>query len=411
MKDAYSFHLSQEDLEKHYWRYHKAYERIYSRAGLDVVSVASDAGMMGGDISHEFMYLTPIGEDTIALCDSCDYRANVEAAQNIVENPPQQEIPLEKVHTPNFTTIDEISDFLKVTAKDTCKAVVYQKNSDNGYVLAFMRGDMDVNETKLANLLGEEIHPIALDETSDLVAGFMGPVNLQTKATIYYDASLKGTNNLICGANETDYHYKGFSIDRDVKDPVFVDVTKIQQESLCPTCGQKTIRISRGIEVGNIFQLGDKYTKSMDMTFIDEEGVTHYPIMGCYGIGVGRLAASVLEEHHDENGPIWPVSIAPWQVQICCLRADEPGVKETADKLYEDLQNQGVEVLYDDRAVSAGVMFSDADLFGLPLRLVVSPRNLKTQQVEVSSRDKTLKEMVNLDEAVSYTKTKLAEMK
>ncbi|NLB90455.1 MAG: proline--tRNA ligase, partial [Clostridiales bacterium] len=413
MKDAYSFHTTQADLEKHYWRYHEAYERIYQRAGLEVVSVASDAGMMGGNVSHEFMYLTPIGEDSIALCTACDYRANVEAAENIIENDAAQgkaEANLEKVHTPGFTTIEEISGFLSVTPKDTCKAVVYQSVSKGEYILVFMRGDMEMNETKLTNLLGDEIHPIELDETSDLVAGFIGPVGLKTTAKVLYDVSLKGTKNLVCGANQTDYHYTGFSIDRDVEKVSYEDLTKVQKGSICPQCGQKTIDISRGIEVGNIFQLGNKYTVSMDMTYLDEEGKAHYPVVGCYGIGVGRLAASVLEAHHDENGPIWPVSIAPWQVEICCLRGDEPGVQEVADQLYKDLQEQGIEVLFDDRPVSAGVMFSDADLFGLPLRLIVSPRNIKTQQVEVASRDKQFKEMVNLNDVVDFVKNKLQEM-
>lgn len=407
MKDAYSFHTNQADLDKTYWQYHKAYENIYNRAGLDTVSVASDAGMMGGSLSHEFMYLTPIGEDSIALCENCDYKANMEAAPSITEVFSKAEQSLERIHTPQITTIEELSSFLKIEPVDICKAVVYQKVSNGEKIVVFMRGDMELNETKLTNLIGEEIFAATLDEASDLVAGFIGPVNLNTKATVFFDNALKEEKSLVCGGNEQDYHLRGMNLKRDVGEVPFHDLTKIQTGSICPDCGKKTIVISRGIEVGNIFQLGDKYTKSMDMKYTDEQGRGQYPIMGCYGIGVGRLAASVVEAHHDEYGPIWPLAIAPWQVQICCLRSDEKEVKNAADQLYEHLQNEGVEVLYDDRLVPAGVMFSDADLFGIPYRLVLSPRNFKNSEVEVTTRDKSFKEMVPLSDVTVFIKNLL----
>lgn len=261
MKDAYSFHTTQADLENYYKKCLKAYERIYARVGLpQVISVVSDSGMMGGNLSHEFMLLTPIGEDSVAICTACDYRANAETAEG---------------------------------------------------------------------------------------------------------------------------H----------------DFVKIREGSICPHCGKPAITVSRGIEVGNIFQLGTKYTRSMHMTYLDSDGKTQYPVMGCYGIGIGRLAASICEAHHDGHGPIWPLAVAPWQVHLCAVRADNAGVQAYADRLYEELQHRDVEVIYDDRKVSAGVMFSDADLIGVPFRVIVSSRNMKQHLVEIVSRDKSFSAAVSMDSA------------
>ena len=411
MKDAYSFHTSQEDLERYYQICYEAYNRIFARAGIpEVVTVASDSGMMGGSLSHEYMLLTPIGEDSIAICqeDGCDYRANMEAAQSIVENTKDAvDEPLTKVHTPNIHTIEEICDFLKTPLEKSCKAVVYQKNMTDEFVVIFVRGDLDINETKLTNYLGEEVHPGVITEECGLNAGYIGPVNLSVngKFTVIYDQSLQGTNNLSCGANEEEYHFTGLCMDRDVPDAEYVDVAKIVEGGICPKCGKKTIKISRGIEVGNIFQLGTKYTKSMNMQYLDADGNAQYPIMGCYGIGVGRLAASVCEAHHDDFGPIWPMNIAPWQVHLCCLRSDD------ADNLYDTMQKNHIEVIYDDRNVRPGVMFSDADLLGVPIRLVVSPRNMKEQVVELSTRDKSVQDKVAIDAVLDTVKKMIEEMK
>lgn len=401
MKDAYSFHTSQADLEDYYERCHKAYERIFAKVGLpEVISVASDSGMMGGNISHEFMLLTPIGEDSIAICDECGYRANMEAAECIVSHERDDvSKELKQVYTPNIHTIEDVCQFLNCDVKTSCKAVVYQRNIDDHYIVLFIRGDLEVNETKLTNYLGYDIHPADITEESRLNAGYIGPVHLDGEFTILYDRSLEGLNNLSCGANRSEYHYTGLDMSRDVKDADYHDFAKIQENGICPCCGKLAIKISRGIEVGNIFQLGTKYTKSMNMTYTDSNGETQYPIMGCYGIGVGRLAASICEAHHDDNGPIWPLSVAPWQVHLCAVRSDNPDVKAVADRLYEELQRQGVEVIYDDRQVSAGVMFSDADLLGVPYRVIVSPRNLKQSIVEIVSRDKNLLVNVPLDAA------------
>ena len=408
MKDAYSFHTSQEDLEQYYEKCHAAYERIFERVGVpEVVSVKSDSGMMGGNISHEFMLLTPVGEDSIVLCDSCDYRANMEAAENISDIARDAEsAALEKVYTPNVHTIEDVCNFFGDETKNSCKAVVYQQNVDDKYVVLFIRGDLEVNETKLVNFLGEQVHAAVITEECGLNAGYIGPVNLKVNgdAVVLYDKSLEGRNNLSCGANEAEHHYKGLDMERDVPNAEYHDFAKIQEGGICPKCGKKTVKISRGIEVGNIFQLGTKYTKSMNMTYVDANGESKTPIMGCYGIGVGRLAASVCEAHHDEYGPIWPKAIAPWQVHLCAVRVDDEEVRAYADKLYEELQNAGIEVIYDDRSVRAGVMFADADLLGIPLRIIVSPKNMKQGVVEVASRDKTLKTQIPLENVMAEIK-------
>lgn len=402
MKDAYSFHTSWEDLEEYYSKCFKAYERIFKRVGIpEVISVASDSGMMGGNLSHEFMLLTPVGEDSIALCSNCDYRANTEAAESIVENE-RSEISeeLKLVHTPDIHTIEELCEFLDIPREKSCKAVVYQKESENEYVILFIRGDLDVSETKVKKYLGGDIRPAAITEDCGIIAGFIGPYNLKGNHTVLFDKSLKGTNNMCCGANISDHHYTGLDIERDCGDVEYHDFAKIRDGGICPECGKHSIKISRGIEVGNIFQLGTKYTEAMSMQYLDKEGKSQYPIMGCYGIGVGRLAASVCEAHHDDYGPIWPISIAPWQVHLCCVRSDNQEVKKLADELYEELLRKNIEVIYDDRNVSTGVMFSDADLLGVPVRVVASPRNMKENCFEIATRDKRITVKVPVDEAV-----------
>ena len=406
MKDAYSFHTSQEDLEAYYDRCHKAYERIFRRAGAkNVISVKSDSGMMGGSVSHEFMLLSEIGEDTLAICPTCGYKANMEAADCLVKNEAGEIAPLTKVHTPNAKTIEEVVNFLGTDAKKLCKAVVYQKNEDDSYIIVFIRGDLEVNETKLRNYLGYEIHPAAvITEESGIVAGFIGAIDLDKKIKTVWDKSLVGIESLVCGANETDYHYTGMNVARDIGEVEYVDVAKIYAGAFCPVCGQPVIEINKGIEVGNIFQLGTKYTKSMDMTYLDSDGTLKYPIMGCYGIGVGRLCASICQESHDKFGPIWPMPIAPWHVEVCNLRSDDETVNNTANALYEKLLDLGVEVLYDDRNIRPGAMFADADLLGVPVRAVVSPKTCEKGVVEVSFRDKSFKGEFAIEEAAEKIK-------
>ena len=412
MKDAYSFHTSQEDLERYYDICYKAYERIFARAGIpEVITVASDSGMMGGSVSHEYMLLSPVGEDTIAVCSECDYRANMEAAQSIIENDASGESKeLELVYTPNIHTIEDICEFLKTPLEESCKAVVYQKNMTDEYVIVFIRGDLDVNETKLTNCLGEDVHPAVITDDCGLYAGFIGPYNLdREKFTVLFDKSLENTHNLSCGANKPEHHYTGLKISRDIGEVEYIDLAKIKEGGICPKCGKHSITISRGIEVGNIFQLGTKYTKSMGMQYLDRDGNLQYPIMGCYGIGVGRLAASVCEAHHDEYGPIWPMSIAPWHVQICCIRSDDAECRGVADSLYEKMMADRMEVIYDDRNIRPGAMFSDADLLGVPVRVIVSPRNLKEGVCEIVTRDKTVNMTVEVDKVIETVKGMIEE--
>ena len=400
MKDAYSFHTSQKDLEEYYQRAFEAYQRIFRRAGCkNFVDVKSDSGMMGGSVSHEFMLLSEIGEDTLAICPECGYRANMEAAECIVENASGEIRPLEKIYTPECKTIEDLAKFIKADEKSLGKAVVYQRNKDDSYIVVFIRGDLDVNETKLRNIVGEEIHPALITEESGIVAGFIGPVGLTENADVIVDRSLEGIESMVCGANEVDYHYQNINLARDVGDVNYVDVAKIYEGAVCPCCKKPVISIKKGIEIGNIFQLGTKYTKSMNMTYSDKDGSSKNPIMGCYGIGVGRLAASICQESHDDYGPIWPMSISPWQVEICNLRADDEQVNTAATALYEALTHAGVEVLYDDRDIRPGVMFADSDLFGVPIRVVVSPKTCARGVVELTTRDKSRKEDIAIEAA------------
>jgi prolyl-tRNA synthetase len=405
MKDAYSFHTSQEDLDQYYQKCYEAYQCIFRRVGIpEVVAVASDAGMMGGSLSHEFMLLNEVGEDSIVLCSECDYRANMEAAVNIVENVSSGAgSALEYIATPGCKTIEEVCDYFKVDVSAACKAVVYQKNSDDTYVVAFVRGDYSVNETKLRNLVGEELHAAEITADAPLVAGYIGPYGLSKEVAYYCDLSLKGMDSLVAGANREGFHLRGLNLERELGQIDYADIAKVKPGGICPCCKKPALAIQRGIEVGNIFQLGTKYSEPMHMQFAAQDGTMHYPVMGCYGIGIGRLAASVCEAHHDEHGPVFPMTIAPWEVHICCIRPDDEETKKAADRLYEELAKQKVEVLYDDReGVRGGQMFADADLIGVPIRVIVSPRTVKEDKIEVTTRDKAVQEMVEISESLAY---------
>ena len=415
MKDAYSFHTSKEDLEQYYQKCHKAYERIFARCGVpEVISVKSDSGMMGGKVAHEFMLCTPVGEDSLVVCSDCDFRANMETAECVYDASTGSAEELNKVLTPEMKTIEDVCAFLGKDKADSIKAVAYRLETDDSLCIVFIRGDIEVNETKLRNYLKSEVYPAEELEKDGIVAGFIGPKGLPEKTRTVFDISLKTRQSYVCGANEENYHYTGLNIERDLGEVQFVDVGKAIEGGICPVCGKKTLKLTRGIEVGNIFQLGDRYTSSMGMKYLDKDGSLKTPIMGCYGIGVGRLAASICEARHDDYGPIWPITIAPWQVQICALRSDDEQVKAYADKLYEELQDAGIEVLYDDRQVSAGFMFSDADLTGIPVRVVVSPKGLKAGTVEVSKRDKSYMEKMEPDavkqNVIELVKTMMAEL-
>jgi len=402
MKDAYSFHSNHEDMLSYYDRCHAAYGRIFRRAGLrNFVDVESDTGMMGGGMSHEFMFLTDVGEDTLFLCDGCGYRANREVARFAFTPAPVAAVgALEKVATPGMKTIEEVSTFLGVGAADTAKAVLYVHDKKN-FVFVLIRGDFEVNETKLAKILGKgELRPAQDEEIRALgaVPGYASPLGLDaTKFTLLVDDTVQRSANLVTGANEEGFHVRNFNAARDLKGGRPVELATPREGDACSACGAP-LRVSRGIEIGNIFQLGTKYSAPMRCEFLDADGKSRPMIMGCYGIGVGRLLASVIEEHNDAYGPIWPMSIAPYEVHVCVLDAQKGGVGEVATGLLEKLEAAGIEVLMDDRNEKAGVQFADADLFGVPLRLILSPRNLAQGMVEFKFRGRKESEMWPVDE-------------
>ncbi len=397
MKDAYSFHTSQADLEKYYMRCHEAYDRIYKRAGLkNFISVFSDTGMMGGAVAHEFMLINEFGEDTLVICDSCDYSSNMEVAKCIHEHTRNKEdTEMKKVHTPDTKDIASLCAFLGIDEIDTIKATVFSTDYDDIPVVVFVRGDMEVNEAKLKKILKSNVYPYTMYDKTDITFGFIGPVNLNSECRIIIDESLRGEKDLVCGANEVDHHITGVSMDRDVPDAEYYDVAKVLDGAVCPKCG-KTTRLKRGIEIGNIFQLGTKYSKSMGMEYIDADGERKTPIMGCYGIGVGRMLASVIEDNHDDYGPIWPITVAPWQVHVCCLNNQADEIRGVAEEVYEKLSKK-YDCILEDRNVQAGAQFADADLLGVPVRVVIGKRGLEKGEIELATRDKSVKISVPKD--------------
>lgn len=407
MKDAYSFHTSKECLEKYYEKAHAAYVRIFQRIGMkDVVSIQSDPGMMGGKVSHEFMAIADCGEDTIFMSPGGEYLANKEIARTALKFTKESPLQLEKIHTPNLTTIEQLANFLKIDPSRTGKAVFYVDN-EGKLVFTVIRGDIEVNETKLKNHLKTPNLQYANDEQIRAVGsvpGYASPMNIDpSKVRIIFDHSASESSNLVVGANEDHYHYKNFNFDRDMGKVAskvdVVDIATAREGDPCPVTG-KPLLLKRGIEVGNIFQLGTKYSESMNGKYLDQNGKSQPMIMGCYGIGVGRAISAVIEQSNDKFGPIWPMSIAPWHVHICALDTAKEGVHEAVESVYSKLVEKGVEVLFDDRNEKAGVQFAEADLIGVPYRLIFSPKNLAQGIVEMKSRDGLMKENCRLDEVV-----------
>ena len=420
MKDSYSLDADWEGLDKQYRAHYQAYFNIFRRCGLPVIAVRSDTGMMGGKLAHEFMYLTPIGEDTLILCDACGYTANRQVAR--FQKPPaapEEPKPIEKVRTPACKSIEDLANFLGVPKARTAKAVFFMAAIPDGetvaekFIFAIIRGDMDLNETKLANAVGaRDLRPATEDEIRAIGAepGFASPVGLRlqsSQALIVVDDSIPASPNLVAGANEADYHLLNTNYGRDYVADLVADLAAAEEGAACPECGGP-LRAARGVEVGNIFQLGTRYSEALGCTFLDRDGQQKPVIMGSYGIGVGRLLACIAEEHHDEHGLIWPVTVAPFQVHLVLLRGKgTPQAEEVATKLYADLQKAGIEVLYDDRDESPGVKFNDADLIGLPVRLTVSERALTQGGVEMKLRSKPDKVIVPLDAAVASVRAAL----
>jgi len=408
MKDAYSFHMTNECLEEYYYKVHEAYERIFKRIGMKrFISVKSDSGMMGGSIAHEFMLLTPVGEDTLVLCDECGYKANMEVAEALHDPAVKEEmLPLTEIFTGEAKTIEEVCEYLNkngikadIPASKTIKAVVYAVKGDNKKVIiAFVRGDKEVNEAKLKKLVKENIVPWEADGDTSIAAGNIGPIGLDKNITVVYDKSLEGECNMVVGANKADYHIMNFCVERELKDAKFFDIAKAYEGQRCPVCG-KPVHLENGIEIGNIFQLGTKYTSSMEMTVLGKDGKSVTPIMGCYGIGVGRALASLIQESNDEKGIILPISIAPYKVHMCPLRLDDEKVMEVTNRIYDNLKKAGYEPLLDDRNNSAGFKFADADLLGMPIRVVISPKGLANGEIEIVRRSTRECVKVNADNA------------
>jgi len=387
MKDAYSFDADEESSEESYRKMFDAYTRIFTRCGLSFRPVEADSGNIGGSFSHEFMVTADSGEDAMIYCTSCDYAANLEKAEiaRPEENHDVDYSPMEEVHTPDVRTIEEVCAFLDVEPRDVVKTMIFM--SDGNPVAVLVRGDEDVNETKLRNYLGCNSLELAMEDTILQVTGsprgFAGPIGI--KSRIIADYSLMAMKDFVVGANREGHHIKNCNIGRDFEIKDYADLRIVREGDVCPRCG-KELRIVRGIEVGHVFKLGIKYSKAMNATFLDRDGKEKYMIMGCYGIGIGRTAAACIEQNHDEDGIIWPMSIAPFQVIITPVNIKDENLSSTAEELYNSLTADGVEVILDDRDERAGVKFKDADLTGIPIRITVGARSLAEGKVEVRFR-------------------------
>ena len=412
MKDAYSFNSDEESLDQSYQAMAQAYRNIFSRCGLPVLMAEADSGAIGGKDSHEFILSTPTGEDTVITCPSCSYTANAEKAEAALREPAsgadkEAEEPLQEVATPGIKTIAALAEFLDVPEEKTLKAVFYM--ADGEIVFVTIRGDLEVNEIKLKNALHVNELRMADDgevQAAGLVAGSASGVGI-TGIKKVADFSISNGANFVVGANKTDTHLRGANHPRDFQVDLLTDIALAQPGHLCPHCGHE-LEAVRGVEVGHIFKLGTFFSESLGATFLDPDGRQQPVIMGCYGIGVGRLMAAAIEQNHDDKGIIFPTPIAPYQAHLVGLNLAQPEVAEAADALYEELWDQGIECLYDDRTdQSAGVKFNDADLLGLPVRLVISPRNLQQGAVEMKGRTEEEAKMVPLDRVVQDIRQRL----
>ena len=397
MKDAYSFHADEADLENYYEQMHQVYLRVFRRLGIEVVSVESDPGIIGGTEAHEFMLISDAGEDRVISCNGCDYRANADVA---AVRKPQidngEPVSIEEVETPDQKTIDDVANFLGIQKEQTLKAVFY--STDESLIFAAIRGDIEVNETKLKRAVGASHLWFSTDaelQRYGLVAGYASPIDVKG-VTVVVDDSVASTTNLVAGANKPGYHLKNMNYPRDFRADLVTDISLARNGSTCVRCGG-TLKERRGIEVGNIFKLGTKYSETMNATYLSQKGRPELLFMGCYGIGLGRLLASIVEANHDEDGIIWPPAVAPYQIHLMHIgKGDE--VREQTETLYADLRAQGYEVLYDDRQESPGVKFKEADLLGMPVRFTISQRTLETDSVEVKRRTEQEKHLVKLAE-------------
>ena len=410
MKDAYSFDLDDEGLDVSYKTMYDAYDRIFTRCGLTFRPVEADTGAIGGSNSHEFTALSDVGESEIAYCEKCSMAATTERAE-CVDAAPQTDVaalPMEEVHTPGTKTIEEVAGFLNLEEKQTIKALLFvtydEEGKENGYVAAFVRGDRELNMTKLVNALNIPEHAIEFADENKMAAatgcvgGFTGPCGLHD-CTIVVDSELPGLKNLCAGACKEDHHLINVNYGRDYKADIVTDLKLLKEGDPCPVCGAP-VKHARGIEVGQVFKLGTKYSESMGAMYKDEHQKDQPIVMGCYGIGVTRTLAAVVEQHHDENGIIWPMSVAPYHVMITLVKPDDAQQAEAAERIYAELNKAGVEVLLDDRKERPGVKFKDADLLGIPVRITVG-KLAGEGKVEYKLRRDADKEEITIEEAVS----------
>ncbi len=398
MKDAYSFDVSEEMAIKSYEIMKETYKKIFDELGLDYLMVEADTGAIGGKFSHEFVVKVPNGEAHIVYCEKCGYAANVEAAKyefELDKLPPEEEKPLEKVHTPGVSSVEEVAEFLGVSPKKIVKTLVYILD-DGSAVAVVIRGDRELNETKLANYFNVIDTRLATSEELEklgIVEGFVGPIGIDIP--VYADMSVKDLHNFVVGANEKDYHYINVNIPRDFEPIEFVDFSTAREGDPCPVC-KSPLKETTGLEVGHIFLLGTKYSEAMKAYFVDKDGREKPIIMGCYGIGVSRLMAAAVEQNHDENGIIWPENIAPFKLQILALNVKDKQIKDIAEDIYRKTKEKGIEVLYDDRDMSPGAKFKDADLIGIPYRIVVG-KKVKENKVEIQKRATGEKQEIEID--------------
>ncbi len=421
MKDSYTLDADWDSLDRQYRKHYQAYFNIFRRVGLDVIAVRGDNGMMGGKLSHEYMYMAPIGEDTLILCDQCEYAANRQAARMAKPVPVvETQGAVEKVATPGCKTIADLAQFLNVPQSKTAKAVFMVAKVGDGvshrdqFVFAVVRGDMELNETKLANAVkARELRPATEDEIRAVgaVPGYASPVGLKD-VLVVSDDLVTISPNLVSGANEEGYHLLNVNYGRDWQAQIVTDLAAARAGDRCVECGG-VLREERGIELGHIFQLGTRYTQALGATFWDQDGEQKPVIMGSYGIGITRLLACVAEQHHDEKGLVWPVTAAPYPVHLVLLTGRSAGSQtvEMANQLYDQLRAAGIEALYDDRDESPGVKFNDADLIGLPIRLTVSERAFKAGGVEFKRRDQQDKEIIPLGEVIVRVSHELDAMR
>jgi prolyl-tRNA synthetase len=397
MKDAYSFDPDWESLDESYANAREAYTRILDRCHVPAIPVLADSGAIGGKDSEEFIFLTEQGEDTILLCNKCGYAANEEKADHKkAELPAEDPLPLEEVSTPGQKTIDDLVKFLGVPHTRTLKAVFYE--ADGVPVFVAIRGDLEVNEAKLRNAL-KVIDLALLDDAGvkkhGLVAGSASPVGLKNVKVVADDTAI-ASHNLVAGANKPDVHYRNVNHGRDWNADIVTDISRARAGDTCARCGG-TLETKRGIEMGHVFKLGTVYSEKLDATFTDADGNLQRPIMGCYGMGVGRVFAGMIEANHDERGIVWPAEMAPYDVHLVGLGFDKPGVRESAEQVYQQLRDAGLEVLFDDREEgSAGVKFNDADLLGMPVRVTVSPRSIEAGGAEIKGRTEKETQIVAL---------------